>query len=162
MIHRWSFANSPKRRRPSAAPAGALARTQENKPFAIVNVDCEGNFSTWSPELLGLSSPRHGSFALGHVGSTTLADVLASQKYQLLDAEITWGVDLCHERCPYFAVCGGGPPGNKYFENGDFASTETLFCRLHVKACIDVTLTRLEREIAAGNSAAEPYGRDRA
>ncbi len=53
-------------------------------------------------------------------------------------------------------------PGNKYFENGDFASTETLFCRLHVKACIDVTLTRLEREIAAGNSAAEPYGRDRA
>ena len=44
-------------------------RTQESRPFAIVNVDCEGNFSTYSPELLGLSSPRHGSFALGNVAS---------------------------------------------------------------------------------------------
>ena len=42
-------------------------RVQECRPFAILNVDYEGNFSTYSPELLGLSSPRHGSFALGNV-----------------------------------------------------------------------------------------------
>jgi uncharacterized protein len=130
-------------------------RAQENKPFAIVNVDCEGNFSTWSPELLGLSSPRHGSFALGNVADTSLADVLASRKYQALDAEITRGVEMCQERCPYFAFCCGGTPSNKHFENGTFASTETLFCRLHKKACIDVTLTRLEREMAAGAAPGE-------
>ena len=47
-------------------------RTQECRPFAILNVDYEGNFSTYSPELLGLSSPRHGSFALGNVARDTL------------------------------------------------------------------------------------------
>ena len=30
--------------------------------------------------------------------------------------------------CPYFLFCGGGAPANKYFENGSFDSTETLFC----------------------------------
>jgi hypothetical protein len=47
--------------------------------------------------------------------------------------------------CRYFPFSGGGPPGNKYFENGAFASTETLFCRLHMKACLDVTADWLER-----------------
>jgi uncharacterized protein len=41
------------------------------------------------------------------------------------------------------------PPANKYFENGTFASTETLFCRLHKKVCLDVALARLERLRAA-------------
>jgi hypothetical protein len=45
----------------------------------------------------------------------------------------------------YEAFCGGGPPANKYFENGTFASTETLFCRLHKQVCLDVSLDRLER-----------------
>jgi len=48
---------------------GRGSRTQENKPWAIVNVDYAGNFSTYSPELLGLSSPRHGNFTLGNVAT---------------------------------------------------------------------------------------------
>ena len=52
---------------------------------------------------------------------------------------------MCRESCRYFPFCGGGPPGNKHFENGTIASTETLFCRLHMKACLDVTADRLER-----------------
>jgi hypothetical protein len=50
---------------------------------------------------------------------------------------------MCEGSCPYFAFCGGGPPGNKYFENGTFASTETLSCRLHKKVCIDSWSERL-------------------
>ena len=52
---------------------------------------------------------------------------------------------MCREQCRYFGFCGGGPPGNKFFENGTFASTETLFCRLHKKAAMDVSLDKLER-----------------
>src|SRR5262249_56821415 len=51
-------------------------RTQECRPFAILNVDYEGNFSTYSPELLGLTSPRHGSFSLGNVARVTFESVL--------------------------------------------------------------------------------------
>ena len=122
-----------------------VARTQECKPFGILNVDCEGNFSTYSPELLGLSSPRLGSFALGNVAQDTLESVLTMPRFLALDDEIRRGVDMCQESCRYFPFCGGGPPGNKYFENGDFATTETLSCRLHKKAAFDVALDKLER-----------------
>ncbi len=124
---------------------GPGSRTQENRPWAILNVDCEGNFSTWSPELLGVSSPRYGDFALGNVAHDQLEDVIASARFRHLENDIGRGVDMCRESCSYFAFCGGGAPANKYFENGTFASTETLFCRLHKKACLDVALTRLER-----------------
>src|SRR5262249_24018669 len=39
---------------------GQLLRTQETQPFAIVSVDCDGNFSCFSPELLGLRDARYG------------------------------------------------------------------------------------------------------
>jgi len=127
---------------------GPGARTQENKPWAIVNVDCDGNFSTYSPELLGLSSSRYGSFALGNVANDRLEDVLASERFRLLETDVGHGVELCRQSCPYFTFCGGGPPVNKYFENGTFASTETLFCRLPKQVCLDVTLAWLERQKA--------------
>jgi uncharacterized protein len=120
-------------------------RTQECRPFAILNVDYEGNFSTYSPELLGLSSPRHGSFVLGNVAQASLESVLTMPRFLALDDEIRRGVDLCQETCRYFPFCGGGPPGNKFFENGDFATTETLSCRLHKQATFDVALDKLEQ-----------------
>ncbi len=124
-------------------------RTQENKPWAIVNVDCEGNFGTYSPELLGLSGPRHGSFALGNVASDSLEAILASARFLSLEEEIGRGVEQCRQTCPYFAFCGGGAPANKFFEKGTFATTETLFCRLHKQVCLDVTLTLLEQHPTA-------------
>ena len=132
-------------------------RTQECRPFAILNIDCEGNFSTYSPELLGLSGPRHGSFAFGNVARNSLEEVLAEPRFIALDDEIRRGVERCHETCSYAPFCGGGPPGNKFFENGDFATTETMSCRLHKQATFDVALTKLERIATAqeGLAAAE-------
>src|SRR5262249_38667517 len=98
------------------APArrcGPGYRTQENKPWGIINVDCEGNFSTYSPELLGLSSPTHGGFTLGNVASDSLEAVMASPRFRQLEDEIGRGVEMCRASCAYFPFCGGGPPGNK-------------------------------------------------
>ncbi len=128
-----------------ARPEQLTRRTQENRPFGILNVDCAGNFSTYSPELLGLSSERLGSFALGNVATDSLESVLAMPRFLTLDDEIRRGVDLCEESCRYYPFCGGGPPGNKYFENGNFATSETLSCRLHKKATFDVALDKFER-----------------
>jgi uncharacterized protein len=128
-----------------ARRGGSARRTQENRAFGIVNVDWGGNFSTYSPELLGLESQRYGPFALGHVATDSLDAVLSSARFARMEADIAEGVQMCRESCRYFPFCGGGPPGNKHFENGSFASTETLFCRLHVKSCLDVTADRLER-----------------
>jgi uncharacterized protein len=135
---------------------GRGSRTQENKPWAIVNVDCEGNFGTYSPELLGISSPRHGSFTLGHVARDPLPAVLAGERFQALESEIGLGVERCRQTCPYFAFCGGGAPANKFFENGSFASTETVACRLSKQTCLDVTLAKLEIATAAPAGPARP------
>lgn len=120
-------------------------RTQENKPWAIVNVDCDGNFSTYSPELLGIPAKQYGSFTLGNVARDPLDEVCASERFLQQEADVSQGVEMCRQICPYYQFCGGGPPGNKFFENGTFASTETLFCRLHKMVCLDVALARLER-----------------
>jgi uncharacterized protein len=133
-----------------------ITRTQENKPWAIVNVDCDGNFSTYSPELLGVSSPTHGGFTLGNVNTDPLEAVMASARFQRLEEEIACGVEMCRASCAYFPFCGGGPPANKYFENGTFASTETLFCRLHKKVCLDVTLALLEQDAKTASTASPP------
>ncbi len=67
-------------------------------------------------------------------------------RFQQLEQEISLGVERCQQTCPYFAFCGGGAPANK-FEKGDFAATETLFCRLHKKVCLDVTLAGFEKSV---------------
>src|SRR5262245_11425453 len=139
-----------------ARRCGPGSRTQENKPWAIVNVDCEGKFSTFSPELLGVTSLAHGDFALGNVATDPLEAVLASPRFRRLEDEIGRGVEMCRESCSYYPFCRGGPPGNKYVENGTFASTETLFCRLHKKICIDVTLELLEQGAKAAGAAGRP------
>src|SRR5262245_11934191 len=138
-----------------ARRSGPPRRTQENRPFGIVNIDCEGNFSTYSPELLGLDSPRYGSFALGNVATDSLEDVLKLPRFVRMETDIAEGVRMCRESCRYFPFCGGGPPGNKHFENGTFASTETLFCRLHMKACLDVTADWLEQHPPPASEAEE-------
>lgn len=54
------------------------------------------------------------------------------------------GIELCRKECEYFPVCGGGTPSNKLFENGTFASSETLYCRLTKKITTDFVLSTIE------------------
>jgi uncharacterized protein len=118
--------------------------TQENAPCAILSVDCEGNFTTYSPELLGLTSSHYGDFALGNVNTDTLAAAINSEKFQRMSSDIARGLGKCRDTCEYYSLCGGGAPVNKYFENGSFDSTETMFCRLNRKAILDVIVAKLQ------------------
>ncbi len=129
----------------AAAGAEGPPRTHETTPLAILSVDCAGNFGTFSPELLGLASSHYGDFVLGRVQDISLRAALASPKLRAMAADIAAGLQHCRRTCAYFPYCGGGAPANKYFENGSFDSTETLFCRLNKQAVLDVVLDKLER-----------------
>lgn len=118
-------------------------RTHENMPLAIITVDCEGNFSSFSPELLGLPSKHYGDFTFGNVATDLFGAVTQSTKFQRVHQDIRAGIEQCRQSCSYFNFCGGGAPGNKYFENGTFLSTETMFCRLTRKAMLDVVVDKL-------------------
>jgi uncharacterized protein len=123
-----------------------LTRTQTNTPMRLVSFDWEGNISTFSPELLNMTSLTYGNFIFGNVFENTLEDVLLNQKFIEVDAQIQEGVAMCQETCEYFMFCGGGSPSNKLFENGTFCSTETIACRMRIKVSTDAILEHMEEE----------------
>ncbi|MEP7101985.1 MAG: cyclophane-forming radical SAM/SPASM peptide maturase GrrM/OscB [Burkholderiales bacterium] len=125
------------------------ANTQA-QPFAIVSVAANGDFSSFSPELLGQPSNQYGDFVLGNVAHAGYLAGTASARFQRLWADIARGVAACERSCSHFGFCGGGAPANKFYENGDLASTETLYCRTMVKRPFDAVLARLEQGRAEG------------
>jgi uncharacterized protein len=140
----------------SAIMSGGLTENtqdQQSTPLTIISVDCHGNFSTFSPELLGLSSPDYGDFSFGNVMTDSFDSVLSTPKFMAVARDIAAGVHRCRDTCEYFAYCGGGAPVNKYFENGSFDSTETMFCRLSKQAVLDVVLSKLEQKVGLAPSA---------
>jgi uncharacterized protein len=129
-----------------------LTKCQQINPFEIISVDVQGNFSTFSPELLGLPSSKYGDFVFGSVETDAFETARASEKFQAVQSDIRRGVELCEQTCSYFNYCGGGAPVNKYFENGRFDSTETMFCRFAKKAVFDVVLSKIESALAASSA----------
>ncbi|MBC7971273.1 MAG: GRRM system radical SAM/SPASM domain protein, partial [Verrucomicrobia bacterium] len=124
--------------------------TDMNKPFAIVSIDHNGNFSTFDPELLSVKTDRYGDFVLGNVLHDSLESVCSTQKFQDIYREMSAGVKRCQQTCEYFGICGGGAGSNKYWENGTFNSTETTACNYRIKIVTDITLSSLEDTLGIG------------
>jgi uncharacterized protein len=125
------------------------------KPFEILTVDHRGNYSTFSPELHGVHTPRYPRFTLGSVFDEEPSFEQSVAGAPILLKEIGAGIDLCRSECPYFEVCGGGAPSNKVAENGLLGSSETLNCRLGVQAPIDAMLSLFGERISQLASSAE-------
>jgi len=124
-------------------PAGTSDNSQLT-PFNILTIDCKGNFSTFSPELLSINCHEYGDFMLGNLLEDSIEATVASKKFRAIYNDIRAGVELCEHACEYFSVCGGGAPGNKYFENGSFATSETMYCKCNVKVLTDILLDDIE------------------
>ena len=135
--------------------------SQTNVPMAILSFDCDGNVSTFSPELLTMSHHTYGNFIFGNVFEGKLEDIYTQSKFIEVNAQIQQGVNKCRETCEYFAFCGGGSPSNKLYENGTFDSTETIACRLKVKATTDALLECLEEKYHIEPCAQKKHGSTR-
>jgi len=117
-------------------------------PFRIISVDCLGNLSTFSPELLGTCDPNYANFNFGKVGRDHLMTIRSSPAFQKAAMDIWAGVDACAKSCEFYCVCGGGAPANKYFENHTFLSTETMHCRASIQMPTSAVLSALERRVS--------------
>lgn len=113
-------------------------------PFAFVSVACNGDFGTYSPELLGQSAPAFDDFVLGNVDCGSFLSATRSETFARLWSAIARGIGTCESECAHFDYCGGGAPANKYYENADLASSETLYCRAMTKRPFELMLNRLE------------------
>lgn len=119
---------------------------QDSEAFRIISVDYKGDYSTFSPELLGVET-NLGKFVLGNVHTSEFEESVYTESFERFYNSIAQGIRLCAEHCEYFGVCGGGTPSNKYFENGDFSSTTTRACETNVKFFADEAI-RLAIELS--------------
>lgn len=126
-------------------PEQGCAENAQVEPFGMVNIDCHGNVSSFSPELLGYKSTTYNDYIVGNILSDSLQDMLRSPAMQAMTRDITAGVEMCRKECDYFSVCGGGAPVNKLAENGSFASSRTAFCSLVQIVPTDLILHALDR-----------------
>jgi len=118
-------------------------------PLEILNVDHAGNFSTFSPELLGQPRSEYGNFVFGNVLKDPLVSVFSDPHFLEMYRQVIEGIERCRLECEYFDLCGGGAPANKLYENGSFSSTETAYCRNVVMAPLRLMLADLEQGLQA-------------
>jgi uncharacterized protein len=110
--------------------------------FACLTITHDGGVSTFSPEL---ASSHDGRFIFGNILHDDLEAIMRSARFYETDYAIKLGVKNCQTTCTYFRLCGGGSPSNKLSENHDFASTQTIYCKLRVQRLVDLALSRLAR-----------------
>jgi uncharacterized protein len=123
----------------------SVMRNAQVEPFGMMNVDCHGNVSSFSPELLGLKHGDYDDFIVGNIHTDSLEDMLRNGSMAAMSRDIAAGVEACRRECEYFSVCGGGAPVNKLAENGSFDSTGTSFCRLTQMVPVDLILDAFDR-----------------
>ncbi len=133
-----------------------LHDTDMNRAFVIVNVDYQGNFSTFDPELLAVRTEEYGDFVLGNLKHDRLESVISTEKFQRMQRDMVAGVELCRSSCDYFGLCGGGAGSNKYWETGSFRSSETQACRYRIKTVADVVMAGLERSFGVTSTTSAP------
>jgi uncharacterized protein len=122
----------------------AWPENAQTLPFALITVAHNGDFSSFSPELLGQPSAEFGNFILGNVATDGYFDSARSERFERLWGAIVRGTRECERSCAHYGFCGGGAPANKLYENGDLVSGETLYCRTMLKRPFDAVLARLE------------------
>lgn len=118
------------------------------QPLGIITVDTNGDFTTFSPELIGMDDKTYDDFNFGNIHQNLFKDIRKNEKFQRVFNEIVGGVKKCKIECSYYQFCGGGAPSNKLYENGTFNSTETNFCKFTKQVQVDAFLNVLERNLS--------------
>ncbi|TAH19329.1 MAG: GRRM system radical SAM/SPASM domain protein [Cytophagales bacterium] len=123
-------------------------------PLSILNFDKQGNFSTFSPELLSLKNSYYGDFIIGNVMKDTLESALQSNKFHLINEDIVKGTAICKNTCEYYNICGGGAPSSRLSANGQnpyngrLCASETDNCIVSVKMIGDIIANDLLLTVA--------------
>jgi uncharacterized protein len=120
-----------------------------NRPLRILNVDWEGNFSTFCPELTAATSEKYGNFVMGNILTDRLESIFDNEVFKLVNAEVDAGLKMCELQCEYWQYCGGGEPSSKFFQHGRFDVMETTTCKIHKQGTVDAVLEYLEHRLAA-------------
>ena len=116
---------------------GVPPTRSEAVPLQIVTIGSEGDFSTFCPQLHQVKYADGSIHSFGNVRDNDFIDMFGDLTFLSIHESIMDGARKCATSCERFALCGSSAPGNKYFNNGTFDSTETVYCRTRIKAVAD-------------------------
>jgi uncharacterized protein len=114
----------------------------ETEPFTSISIDINGNFSTFSPDLLGAPSKKYNNFIIGNLLQDTLESAAQTELFKTIYQDIQRGVDVCRSECDYFSICRQHTPSDKYAEHVAFNVSETYACIFSQKVITDVLLDK--------------------
>jgi len=100
----------------------------KTRRFMYPTVSTKGDVVVLSPEFISVPLPTRKQFIVGNVLDKPLAMIIENAGGTEYVIDFFRGVEMCMQECAYFRFCGGGQASNKYFENGDLASTKTRYC----------------------------------
>jgi uncharacterized protein len=112
----------------------------------IPTIAWNGDTVLMSPELLGVEAPEHDDFVVGNVLRQSLPSMLRRAHEFTYVQEFLLGLDECQAKCAFWDFCRGAHAGNRYFEHGTFAATETAHCRNSRQALVKAFATIIEEE----------------
>jgi uncharacterized protein len=95
----------------------------------IPTVAWNGDTVLMSPELLGIDAPEHDGFVAGNVLKESIPAILRRAHQLPYITQFLDGLDGCATTCAFWDFCRGAHAGNRWFEHGSFAATETAHCR---------------------------------
>ncbi|WP_131741975.1 cyclophane-forming radical SAM peptide maturase AmcB [Actinomadura roseirufa] len=110
----------------------------------IPTIAWNGDTVLMSPELLGIDAPEHHDFVVGNVLEQSLPTMLRRAHTVGYIRELLRGLDGCQDGCPFWDFCRGAHAGNRYFEHGTFAATETAHCRNTRQALVTAFATTIK------------------
>jgi uncharacterized protein len=121
-------------------------KNTQDQPFdPIPTVSFRGDVVILSPELLGMRSPEYGDFVIGNVLQDTIPTMLTRAGHFRYVQEFADGLRGCATTCEFFDFCRGAQAGNRYFEHGTFAATETAYCRNTRQALVRAAVAHLSQ-----------------
>lgn len=123
---------------------GAAPYNLASQPLRMLTFDCDGNFSSFCPELRAARSDRFQNFVMGNVLCDDLETVLSNPVFEAVTAEVKAGLAKCERECGYWNYCGGGDPSSKFFQHGRFDVTETTTCKIHKQETFNAVVAYLE------------------
>jgi uncharacterized protein len=113
-------------------------------PFRTLNIDVEGNVSTfyaglWSGSVGDIYRDGQG-LSLGNLFLDDLETIAQSAKLKRMHEDFARSHRACESGCAYQSVCSGGFNLTKHKHFGTFDATETPDCALSVKVFTDAVL----------------------
>lgn len=102
-----------------------------------------------SPELADAVAPQHADFVAGNVVTEPLSQIVGRMDEIGYVVEFAEGLARCEQECSFWDYCRGSHAGNRWFEHGSFAATETAHCRNTIQTPATALLSILREETMA-------------